>query len=416
MSSRQALVPTELPIREAFSIYMRRLAVFASIALISLLIGLSIFSFQIFGPWIGVLLLVVTISITIAVAILFVALDAKKKHQPMLQIPESYDFDESRIFAPLDALSDEITDTKQRAGVLLVSEVSGNPFYPITVGTPKELLPLYDRPIIYYQISLMMSAGIRDIWFTGSVSSVEAIEQLIGTGEQWGVRFNYAGFGHPRTIGLALQRIVHLIGERPTMISLGDMVLGERLIPPAIGKALKTPSAAHIFAFRINPEVRRLLANSWKDVDDIPPPFVQYDLMTLRGRISVPGLYLFDEALSENIDLAERGTDKAIGITDILHIYLKQERLNVSMLSEVNLLPIGTPSSLAKSSEYLEQLERDQDRKMPTPEEIALQAGFIDMRQFQTILENIKPSPYRQHLERFLGFRIYGAEGAPTGP
>jgi glucose-1-phosphate thymidylyltransferase len=285
-------------------------------------------------------------------------------------------------------------------GIILAGG-SGTRLYPITMGVSKQLLPVYDKPMIYYPLSTLMMAGIRDIQVITTVPDAAAFERLLGDGSQFGINITYAVQGRPEGLAQAFAISAGHIGNDSVALALGDNIF----YGPGLGTNLRRHEeidGGAIFAYWVaNP--------SAYGVVDFSPDGIALSIeekpATPKSNFAVPGLYFYDNDVVEiarNLKPSARGEYE---ITDVNRTYLNQGRLTVDVLARGTAwLDTGTFDSLADAGDYIRTLERRQGLKVSVPEEIAWRMGYIDdaqlTRRAETLLKSGCGAYLLQLLER----------------
>jgi glucose-1-phosphate thymidylyltransferase len=284
-------------------------------------------------------------------------------------------------------------------GILLAGG-SGSRLYPLTRCVSKQLLPVYDKPVIYYSLSVLMLAGIRDILVISTPRDVPILRELLGDGNQWGVRFTYQVQPEPAGIAQAFLLGATFIGDEPVCLILGDNIFYGHELMPLLTEAAGLRQGACVFAYRVvDPERfgvvefdrnRRALSIEEKPAQP-------------RSNWAVTGLYFYD---AQVVDIARRLKPSARGeleITDVNHAYLDAGKLSVRPLGRgVVWLDAGTHDSLLKASQFVQTIEQRQGLKIACLEEIALVKGFIDVSQFERLLDQCAKTEYGAYLRRVL--------------
>jgi glucose-1-phosphate thymidylyltransferase len=283
-------------------------------------------------------------------------------------------------------------------GIILAGG-AGTRLYPITLGVSKQLLPVYDKPMIYYPLSTLMMAGIRDIQLITTVPDAAAFERLLGDGSQFGINISYAVQGRPEGLAQAFTISAGHIGSDSVALALGDNIF----YGPGLGTNLRRHQdidGGAIFAYWVaNP--------SAYGVVDFSPDGIALSIeekpATPKSNYAVPGLYFYDNDVIEiarSLKPSERGEYE---ITDVNRHYLNQGRLTVDVLARGTAwLDTGTFESLADAGDYIRTLERRQGLKVSVPEEVAWRMGFIDDQQLTRRAESLLKSGYGAYLLQLL--------------
>jgi glucose-1-phosphate thymidylyltransferase len=283
-------------------------------------------------------------------------------------------------------------------GIILAGG-SGTRLYPITMGVSKQLLPVYDKPMIYYPLSTLMMAGIRDIQVITTVPDAAAFERILGDGSQFGINISYAVQGHPEGLAQAFVIGAGHIGSDSVALALGDNIF----YGPGLGTSLRRHqeiSGGAIFAYWVaNPSAYGVVDFG---ADGIALS-IEEKPATPKSNYAVPGLYFYD---NDVIEIARSLKPSARGeyeITDVNRTYLNQGRLAVEVLARGTAwLDTGTFDSLADAGDYIRTLERRQGLKVSVPEEVAWRMGFIDDEQLARRAESLLKSGYGAYLLQLL--------------
>ncbi len=283
-------------------------------------------------------------------------------------------------------------------GIILAGG-SGTRLYPITMGVSKQLLPVYDKPMIYYPLSTLMMAGIRDIQVITTVPDAVAFERILGDGSQFGINISYAVQGHPEGLAQAFVIGAGHIGSDSVALALGDNIF----YGPGLGTNLRRHqeiSGGAIFAYWVaNPSAYGVVDFG---ADGIALS-IEEKPATPKSNYAVPGLYFYD---NDVIEIARSLKPSARGeyeITDVNRTYLNQGRLTVEVLARGTAwLDTGTFDSLADAGDYIRTLERRQGLKVSVPEEVAWRMGFIDDGQLARRAESLLKSGYGAYLLQLL--------------
>jgi glucose-1-phosphate thymidylyltransferase len=286
-----------------------------------------------------------------------------------------------------------------RRGIILAGG-SGTRLYPVTQAVSKQLLPVYDKPMIYYPLCTLMLAGIRQILIISTPAETPRFEQLLGDGHQWGLELQYAV--QPRPEGLAQAFIIGsaFIGENHSALILGDNIFYGHDLVPSLQKASLRSEGATIFAYHVSdPERYGVVAfapgGKATSLEEKPAK--------AKSNYAVTGLYFYDPSV---VELAARLSPSARGeleITDLNRLYLERGNLAVEILGRgFAWLDTGTHDSLLQASQFVETIEQRQGMKVCCPEEIAFRMGFIDHKQLKDLARPLARNGYGQYLLRIL--------------
>jgi len=283
-------------------------------------------------------------------------------------------------------------------GIILAGG-SGTRLYPITMGVCKQLLPVYDKPLIYYSLSTLIMAGIRDIQVITTAGDVAAFHRLLGDGSMFGTNITYAIQDRPDGVAQAFVVGANHIGNDSAALILGDNIF----YGPSLGTSLsrfRDVKGGAIFAYRVaNPSAYGVVEFS----DDGTALSLEEKPATPKSHYAVPGLYFYDNDVVE-IARSLRPSDRGeYEITEINQIYLNQGRLAVEVLARGTAwLDTGTFDSLLDASDYVRTIERRQGLKVGVPEEVAWRLGFIDDEQLARRAHTLVKSGYGAYLLQLL--------------
>jgi glucose-1-phosphate thymidylyltransferase len=280
-------------------------------------------------------------------------------------------------------------------GIILAGG-SGTRLYPITISVSKQLMPVYDKPMIYYPLSVLMLAGIKDILIITTPDDAAAFKKLLGSGEQWGLAFTYAI--QPKPEGLAQAFIIgeEFVNNDPVSLILGDNIFWGHGLVQCLQKAVKRPETATVFAYRVNDPHRYGVVEfdgNGRAVSLEEKPAVP------KSKFAVTGLYFYDKhvcAMARKLKPSNRGE---LEITDLNRLYLEQGNLQVADLGRgIAWLDTGTHESMLQASSFVETIQSRQGQKVSCPEEIAYRQGLINSKQLETLAEPMRKNSYGQYL------------------
>lgn len=286
----------------------------------------------------------------------------------------------------------------QKTKAIILAGGSGSRLYPLTSIISKQLQPVYDKPMIYYPLATLMLAGIQDILIITTPHDAPHFHQLLGDGTKWGITISYAEQSAPRGIAEAFIYGKEFIGTDQVCLILGDNLFYGKL--DFLRQAIAHNKGATIFGYPVqDPERYGVVEfNAYGSVISI-----EEKPSKPKSQYAIPGLYVFDNeviSIAEQLQPSPRGE---LEITDVQKIYLQKQRLKVEKMGRgIAWLDTGTPESLLEAGEFIHAIEKRQNLKIACLEEIALRMNFIDIDSYQSLLETLPNSSYREYCKRVL--------------
>ena len=289
-------------------------------------------------------------------------------------------------------------------GIILAGG-SGTRLYPVTQTVSKQLLPVYDKPMIYYPLSALMLAGIREILVISTPQDTPRFEALLGTGEQWGVRFSYAV--QPSPDGLAQAFLIgrEFIGNDGCCLVLGDNLFYGHEFADALRGAAEHTTGATVFAYPVHDPERYGVVEFDAQRRAIS---LEEKPAKPKSRYAVTGIYFYDNqvvGVAEQLKPSPRGE---LEITDVNRWYLERGQLRTEVLGRgMAWLDTGTHDSLLDASNFIQTIEHRQGLKVASPEEIAYRLGYIDAQQLEALAARLGKSSYADYLRRVVAEKVY---------
>jgi glucose-1-phosphate thymidylyltransferase len=288
---------------------------------------------------------------------------------------------------------------KIKKGIILAGG-SGSRMYPLTIAANKHIFPIYDKPVIYYPLTTLMLAGIQDILVISTPKDLQAIERLLGSGEQFGLKFSYLEQEKPNGLPEAFILGESFIDNNPVAMILGDNFFHGHGLSETVFAPAQKLEGAHIFTYNVEDPERYGIAvldaeQKILDIEEKPNK--------PKSNLAITGLYYFDVSVSKRAKSLKPSARGELEIVDLIKNYMVDGTVSVTQLGRGYVwFDTGTPKSLLDVAQYVEVIQSRQGNIIASPEEVAWRMGFIDNKIFETIISRIPKSQYKKYLAELL--------------
>ena len=280
-------------------------------------------------------------------------------------------------------------------GIILAGG-KGTRLYPLTISNSKQMLPVYDKPMIYYPLSMLMLAGIREILIISTPDALPGFRELLMDGSQWGLKFDYAEQVEPRGLADAFLVGRDFVGDSPVCLILGDNVFYGEGLGGLFKECATLKDGAIIFGYRVN-DPQRYGIIEFDEKENVLS--IEEKPVKPKSNYAVPGIYFYDNQVVKYVETIKPSARGEIEITDINNIYLELGKLKAKIFGRgVAWLDLGTHESLLQGAMFIEAIQQRQGLMIACPEEIAYRAGYISTEQLEVLGKVFEGNSYGQYI------------------